>query len=344
MHSGKLLSFAMILGLFMAPAVQASDVPACVLTRLVNIPMKIDPSGRPIIGVTVNGIPKLALIDTGGGFSSMSEATAKELNLQTVFYPKHNIYFVNGQSPSRMASVKRFVAGELNLAHATDGLYFAIDETPQAGNAYDFTLSSDILHLFDMELDYGAHNFQLFLRAKCGENVVHWTNEEPAVVAFETNNVDWATDSQQMVGVGANFDDPTSQKFSANQRSSNVLVKVPEWHMTARGKLDGVDVNVIIDTGSSTSSMIAPEARQVMAARPSGSQVDPARPFKTLTIGSLTINNPQIVIENTELARIDTISRVLPQVRLGATVLRHLHLYVAYKDKKIYLTYAKEQE
>ena len=113
--------------------------------------------------------------------------------------------------------------------------------------------------------------------------------------------------------------------------------------MTARGKLDGVDVNVIIDTGSSTSSMIAEDAKKIMGARPNGSEDDPARAFKTLKIGSLTINNPQIVIENTKLARIDTINRVLPQVRLGATVLRNLHLYIAYKDKKIYLTDAKKQ-
>lgn len=333
----------MILGLCLASAVRAADTSTCVLTRLVNIPMKLDRSGRPIIAVTVNGVPKLALIDTGGGFSSMSEAAAKELKLQTVFYPKHNIYFINGKSPSEMASVKRFVAGELNLAHATDGLYFAVDETSQANSEYDFTLSSDILHLFDMELDYGASTFQLFLRTRCGDNVVHWTNEEPAVVPFETNNVDWQSESQQMVGVGVNFNDPTNQSLSVNSRSTNVLVKIPEWHMTARGKLDGVDVNVIIDTGSSTSSMIAEDAKQVMAARPSGSQDDPARPFKTLTIGSLTINNPQIVIENTKLARIDTIDRVLPQVRLGATVLRHLHLYIAYNEKRIYLTYVKAQ-
>ena len=341
MHSGQLMSFAMILGLCLTPAVHAEDAPACVLTRLVNIPMKLDRSGRPIIAVTVNGVQKLALIDTGGGFSSMTEMAAKKLTLQTVFYPRHNIYFINGKSPSEMAPVKRFVAGELNLAHATDGLYFAIDETSQDSSEYDFTLSPDILHLFDVELDYGARTFQLFLRTTCGENVVHWTNKEPAVVSFETNNVDWQSDSQQMVGVGIHFNDPTNQGLSANSRTTNVLVKIPEWHMTTHGKLDGVDVNVIIDTGSSTSSMIADEAKQVMRERTNGSQDDPARAFKTLRIGSLTINNPQIVIENTKLARIDTINRVLPQVRLGATVLRNLHLYIAYKDKKIYLTDAE---
>jgi hypothetical protein len=338
----KSLTFTALLWVLVAPAVQAADSPTCVLTRLVNIEMKLDRSGRPIIPVTINGVPKWALIDTGGAFSSMTDTAVKDLKLKTALYPKHNIYFINGKSPSEMAFTDRFVAGQLNLAHASNGLYFAVDEPPHASDEFDATLSADILHLFDVELDFGARTFQLFLQTTCGENVVHWTNDEPAVVPFETNKVDWVIEQQQMVGtgVGATSSDPGTT-ITPNSRTTNKMIKVPEWNMIARGRLDGVDVDVIINTGSPTSTIIAEDAKDVMASRPSGTQDDPARPFKKLTIGSLTVDDPQIVIQNVKLTRTETIGRVRPQVVLGATVLRRLHFYIAYKDEKIYLTEAK---
>ena len=334
----KSLTFTALSCMLLAPAAQAADSPTCILKRLVNIEMKLDRAGRPIIPVTIDGVSKWALIDTGGGFSSMTDTAVKDLKLKTALYPKHNIYFINGKSPSEMAFADRFVAGKLNLAHASDGLYFAVDEPPHASDEFDATLSSDILHLFDVELDFGARTFQLFLQTTCGENAVHWTTETPAVVPFETNKVDWQLEARQMMGIG--MGDPRNAVVTPNSRTTNKLVNVPEWHMIVRGELDGVDVDVVIDTGSATSSIIAQDAKDVMASRPSGSQDDPARPFKTLKIGSLTIDNPQLVVQNVKLERLATLGRMRPQLILGATMLRRLHLYIAYNDRKIYLTEA----
>ena len=60
-------------------------------------------------------------------------------------------------------------------------------------------------------------------------------------------------------------------------------------------------------------------------------------PFKTLTLGGITINNPRILIRNAPGA---TVSRNTDML-VGASTLQHLHTYVSYKNKILYVTPAE---
>ena len=322
----KSLICGAILCLLLSPVAHASDSPACKLTRVTNLDMTLDKYGRPIIPVTINGAAKMALVDTGGAFSSMTDNTVRELNMRAVLFPMHNVVYIDGTSPTEMTYTEYFAAGKLNLA--TKGVYFAVKEPPHGDDAFDATLSSDIMHLFDVELDFPSGKFQLFLQGNCGDDSVHWTNAPHAVLLFETNKVDWDTTYRHMLAPGSHTN----------------AIQSPDWHMMARATLDGEIVDVILDTGAKTSTMTLEDAKDVIHG-PDAKNLKPVDdrsayiyPFKTLTLGDITINNPQIEILTAKPDRVSTLGQIRPKLRLGAPVFRQLHLYISYKDKKIYLT------
>lgn len=323
---------AALLCLLLSPAAQAADNQACKLTRVANLDMSLDRYGRPIIPVTINGAAKMALVDMGGAFSSMTDNAVRELNMKAVLFPMHNIVYIDGTSPTEMTYAEYFAAGKLNLA--TKGVYFAVNERPHGDDAFDATLSSDIMHLFDVELDFPSGKFQLFLQGNCGDRSVHWTNEPHAILPFETNQVDWYQTYQHILGPGSHTN----------------AIQAPDWHMIARATLDDEIVDVVVETGAKTSSMTLEDAQDVIHSGSDmknlnhvddGSAPDHATytyPFKTLKLGDITINNPQIKILTAKPDRVSTIGQIRPKLRLGAPALRQLHLYISYKAKTIYLT------
>jgi hypothetical protein len=56
-------------------------------------------------------------------------------------------------------------------------------------------------------------------------------------------------------------------------------------------------------------------------------------PFKTLELDGLTVNNPHIGVESDA-----TMGRLGSDIILGIGILRQLHLYIAYKEQKLYIT------
>ena len=57
-------------------------------------------------------------------------------------------------------------------------------------------------------------------------------------------------------------------------------------------------------------------------------------PFKSLTFGGVAIDNPDIVLVPDAQSRFPGGHRFV----LGMNILRRLHLYIAYREKKLYVT------
>ena len=60
-------------------------------------------------------------------------------------------------------------------------------------------------------------------------------------------------------------------------------------------------------------------------------------PFKTMNFGNVTVNRPHIVIVPDQMYK-------QTDLILGEGILRQLHMYIAYKEKKLYLTPAHWRE
>jgi hypothetical protein len=61
--------------------------------------------------------------------------------------------------------------------------------------------------------------------------------------------------------------------------------------------------------------------------------------FKTLSLGDITLNNPKIrLYEGSNILRSEGVSLVL-----GMKELRFLHLYVAYKERELYVSVGEKR-
>ena len=166
----------------------------------------------------------------------------------------------------------------------------------------DGVLGPDILQVFDVDFDFAAGKVGLFSRDHCEGKVVYWTHDPHAQIPFKLDE---------------------------------------GRHIKIDVQLDGQEVPAILDTGSSRSLMSQDTAVDLF-------KIDPAvvlsknhnrYPFKMLTLEGVTVNNPDIILVPDDKSKIMGGYRQ-PKLILSMGVLRQLHLYIAYKEKMIYVTAA----
>ena len=148
------------------------------------------------------------------------------------------------------------------------------------------------------------------------------------------------------------------------QAAAAVPITVDNYHITVPVTVDGHNMTAIIDTGASTSSMRLDIATVAFGLTPKSPDMKPEghlgsdekaviyrHAFKSLTFDGITVNNPRIVIltdvvnknadhrmQTGSNTKRESDSVVLPQVIVGMDVLKRLHLYLALKENRLYVT------
>lgn len=177
---------------------------------------------------------------------------------------------------------------------------------------FDGLIAPDILRNYDAEFDFGGKELSLFKYHPCADHAVYWTGSY-AVVPFGVTK---------------------------------------DGHMRVPATLDGNNSYAIIDTGAGISVLsmqsaehmfsISTDSPHVEAARQltgaSGSQLKAyTYPFKTLTMGGVTVTNPQIELTEGR----NFLGSNFASLLLGMDVLSRLHLYIAYREQKLYIADAQ---
>jgi predicted aspartyl protease len=287
------------------------------LTRVAQFAYVPDAWGRPLVPVTLNGRRKLLLVDTGGFNSTLERATVRELGLRTI--PVNmGVTTVTGASSNDVVSVAEFLMGGARFRDH----YFWIDpdgdpsriigEHEMAG-----LVGAEVLRNYDLELDARGGTVNLFRQDHCPGAVVHWQAERVAVIPFTLGR---------------------------------------SLHITLPVILDGREVEAILDTGAADTvlnlsvalgdfaiDLDAPDVQrinQMQRAQREGDRRDPVaeavyrRRFKVLEVGGLTVTNPMITL----LPDLTGNDGGLPDLILGLSTLSKLHLYIAYRERKLYVT------
>ena len=279
--------------------VNAAEPRPCRLDLMTSLDMQPDMVGRPIVPVKINGRDARFLVDTGAVHSMIAHQTMNELQLPTRRVPLE-FRSLRGDRVNTAAAAKSFEVGRLPLGK------FSFMILPQ-----DFTLPGaqgllgpDVMHAFDIELDFGRRKLNIFRFNNCDGNVVYWTTQPYAVLPISVDS---------------------------------------SWHIGARAKLDDAEINVVIDTGASYSVMFIPDAERLYGIKPGREGLRPIPdapdryyyPFRSLNLEGMAIQNPAIVLRpNTTGIPLSRIEELI----LGMSVLSKLHLYIAYRDRKIYIT------
>ena len=285
-----------------AAATAPAQWPAeCRLTRVATLPMT-EHDGHVMVPVAVNGTTLNFIVDTGGYVTAISARVADVLGMK-----RHGIRFNRITDVAGKAADFYVTADTFQMSHEV-AKHFELMVAP-LGPGEDGILAPDLLANFDVELDFGGMTLNLFRHRPCSEWTVYWTS------AFIT------------------------LPFNMSERT----------HLRTDVTLDGKDTLAILDTGAPTSLLSFEEADDLfdlngkspgvqplgMVGGASGGVVKSYRyPFKALTMGGVIVSNPHILLTaGDNFLRTDRASLLL-----GMDVLRHLHIYIAYRDRTLYIS------
>jgi predicted aspartyl protease len=272
---------------------------ACHLLEAASVPMNIDGSGRITVPMMISGKPMNMMVDTGNPMSMLTFKTAQSLGLDI----RH--VDIGGAGVATFTMRGGMVVSEYTKAPdvaigllKTDSMGFGILPIASAGDQVDGLLGNDIMGNYDVDFDFANGKLNLFSQDHCPGAVAYWTRGPVAVVPF-TRNI-W-----KHIFLDVDIDGKTTQAVV----DTGTARSIGDWE--AFEHLFGIDEK---------SPGVKSENGQY------------TYPFKTLTFGGVTVNNPDITLlpdsgrpeQNTML--------------LGINVLRQLHIYIAEGEKKLYIT------
>jgi len=306
--------------LFTIQAVAADDCHPLTLFASVDLQRR-EHDTRMFVPVSINGQPKLMLLDTGGFMSEVTPQAVEELHLQheTVQFASVDLA---GAESHQAADVGSFGIGTLT----TKSVQFVIAPEQDLFNGdpqFAGILAPNVLKSYDVDIDFGAPKLSLLSPDHCEGKVVYWPAAAVAVVPIRV------------------------LKFG---------------HIAIPVELDGKTVDALLDTGASRSTLTQVAAESLFGLK----MGSPDAPYATEFFGShgavyhhrfASLNFGGIAVGNLDVALIPGYRDKLEQapalgsrlgnpsdkaefqdMLIGMNVLKHLHIYIAYKEQKLYVT------
>jgi predicted aspartyl protease len=307
-----------------SPAVAGDDCPP--LTMVTSVQMHIAEDGRVYVPAKINDTPKSMLVDTGGLFTEITQPALDELKLGTR-ETRLELVGISGDT-TRRAARAAFTLGNL---HADSMDFMVMPSVHQfASDADDVAgiLAPNLLRSYDLDLDFGGHKVNLISQRHCEGKVVYWPADAVAVVPVTVN------------------------------ANGHILVPV---------ELDGHKLTALLDTGATISVLNLEVAEGSFGLTPGGADT-PVRGnllgsrqattyshrFKSLALEGISISNPTLEIvpdlmrtqmlnphdslEGDTRIPDKNVETGLGDMILGMDILRRLHVYIAYKERNLYIT------
>jgi predicted aspartyl protease len=316
---------AIVLALFMLP----SQAETCTkpLKIVAKVRLTASPDNRRLyVPITINGQQKRLLLDTGAVSSVISAKVAKELGLTLVKANvgvgnfQFSVYDLTGAVADQMTTAAIQI-GQVKFSRVN----FMVSSQEDQLDYPDVIglLGSNILSMFDVSIDVPGRTLDLIDQDHCPDQVVYWPATGLARIPFHVRG------------------------------SDNIVIPVT---------LDDQPLTAIVDTGAWHSTLRIRTARAKFDIVP-GSSDTPAEGtlngvenlttythvFKKLDFEGVAVGTPTITLipdqisekltekqtgSNIPVARESTRAPML----LGMNILRHLHIYIAYKDQVLYFT------
>jgi predicted aspartyl protease len=294
-----------------------------------------------VVPVKIDNVDKKLLLDTGGVVTQISRATASSLELPQR-YRDARLFDLAGNSSNSQATVPTLTLG---VQHETD-VPMAVAPNPNLGTSlpYDGLLATDLFPGDDIDMDFGARRLTTFSPDHCAGQVIYWPADRIAVVPITV--------------------------------SQNLII-IPVT-------VDGSSLNAVMDTGSQYTVMNMEVAKRLFGLTPASPDMVPLtvsngdrsvtlyrHHFDNLTFEGVEVSNldvyllpDQVAIHDQarslfllqpqdQLSRASDTSQAdnpeyasvsVPDVIIGMDVLRHLHVYFAAREKKLYITDAVSGE
>jgi predicted aspartyl protease len=288
-----------------APALAADPPQDCRLRAAAQVPMQIMPDGRVTIPVQLEGHNYRFMIDTGGFINTVSQRVVAEEGYTPKVTRGTTLRGMGISLLTNYITAKEFMIGR---SRGADFEFFVDDFNDLSSYG---TLAPQVLATYDVDLDFGHDKFNLFYPDHCPGVVTYWTDAPVAVVPIEIQNL--------------------------------THIRIPVM-------IDGKKIMALLDTGATGAHITQRAARRFLGIEKDDAALKAlgpisingmsapvfSYPFKTLgfgdaATGNITVNNPRIEIISDQVWGDD-------DLLLGVNILRQLHMYIAYKERRMYLT------
>jgi predicted aspartyl protease len=285
--------------------------------------MQIGADGRIYVPAKIKDTPRSMLVDTGGFFTEITEPVAEQLKL-SARHTRLRLIGIAGDTTG-LAVTTSFTLGSL---HA-DNMDFMVmpsvhrfaPDVPEAAGL----LAPNLLRAYDVDFDFTGKKLNLISQKHCQGKVIYWPADAVAVIPVQINS------------------------------SGHILMPV---------ELDGHRLSAMLDTGASISVLNLNTAQSTLGVSPGSDETPPSgnvvgvqtyrHRFRSLALEGITISNPELrLVPDLMRAKMtnphDSLegdTRIpstkteigLGQMILGMDVLHRMHVYIAYKEQRLYLT------
>lgn len=286
---------------FVFLATAARAAEDCRLEHVATLPLQFEKINQVTVPVSFGGRPLRLIVDTGSPASVLTESAVARLGSKPQpVQAPIRFTLFGGEQMKYYVKLDDFRFGKLTVDHTS---FLVMSDRLPAG--IDGLIGADFLRQFDVDFDFAQAKMNLFRPHRCAGRAVYWTQDAAAIATVP---------------------------FEATSEDRHIVFPVT---------LDGQTIEATLDTGASMSTMNLESAQRLFGIDAHLSTVHMlgkntyAYPFKALAFGGVTVANPAIVM----LPEAET---QFPNYKmlLGMTVLRQLHLFIAYREKTLYITSA----
>ena len=299
----KILAAAALL---LAAAAPASAADNCRLIQIAALDMGTAASGSVFVPMTISGKNVNLVIDTGGIFSMLTDESVQRLGLKKQPAFGAAVVMFGGRRISQYVEAPDVVLGGLKAVRMPMQV---IPEGTMPGDV-DGVLAPNILRAYDDDFDFANAKFRLFSPEHCAGKVVYWTTEPAAEIPIMLDRV---------------------------------------GHIEVPVLIDGKEIKATIDTGAWRSVLSLETARHLFNIDAKDPKLAPAKgtstpgtlhyPFESLMLKDVHVEHPDLVLVPDDVSHFYA-ENGGPKLLLGMGILRQLHLYIAYREKKLYVTAA----
>lgn len=214
-----------------------------------------------------------------------------------------------GNASTKAAKVDSFVLGRLGDRNTRLPL-----STFRGGGRISGLLAADYMGKYDIELDFAGGKMNYFSTDHCPGKVVYWPAAAIAVVPILFGDMQ---------------------------------------HLVLDVSLDGHPLRAMIDTGAPGTTLYKAEAKRVFGITGEDDDKHLEHIFQKLSFEGLEVGNPHIAIipdktgskdpnngyvTGSRVHRVDDSDPADPVMLIGMNILTKLHLYIAFGERKIYIT------
>jgi hypothetical protein len=280
-----------------------------------------DPDGPFFVPVKINGVARQLLLDTGFTASRLYRTAADELKLPIARRPLR----MGGQQfgAQDQAHIESLVLGSGQFTNSDLPLF---NNTTTPPHDMAGILGMDILSHFDVDLDLANGMLNLFDVDHCSGQVVHWKADNVAVMPIRYDLIG-------RIIMPVKLDSKTFNATLDTAMPDNTMY-LPALRKSITFEVDPAEVTPLSD---------APEAAKNLRHR-----------FTSLELPGVTVANPMVALwdDKTYTARslkrpapatvlaIGGRSGVVDQFALGFNTLSKMHVYIAMKERKLYVSAA----